>query len=239
MKILCAALTLSLLPGLALAEVPAPLTCLLAPARSSNIGTDLRGVVADVAVSRTDRVTAGQALVTLDTAVARASRDLAQVTVDGLAERLERGGTLAARNLISRDEINQLTTELGVARAELARAELEIARATIRAPFAGIIANVGIVEGELSGTDTLATLIDVDRLHAEMVFVDGAFNTFEVGEPVRLALDLTGDQVMGEVLRIDPFIDPTSNSFSAVAVIDNSDGTLPAGVNCRVLGTNE
>lgn len=223
----------------AAAEVPAPLTCLLAPARVSEIGTDLRALVTEVPVRRADAVAEGDVLVRLDTALAEAERRLAEITVQGLAARLARTEDLAGRNLVSRDEIEQLTTDLAVARAELARAELAIDRAAIRAPFSGIVSAVAVTEGELSGSEPLLTLIETDTLHAEMVFVDGAFGAFAPGDPVRAAIDLTGDRLEGRITRIDPFIDPASNSFTAVAEIPNLDGAVPAGVSCRVLGPGE
>jgi RND family efflux transporter MFP subunit len=234
-------LLLGLSPALLVAlpawsEVPPPLTCLLGPARVSEIGTDLRGIVTDVAVERTDAVAAGDPLVRIDTALARARRRLAAIAAEGLRARLARSDDLRARNLVSVDELEQLATDLAAAEAELALVELEIARATIRAPFAGIVSELSVTEGELSGSEPLLTLIETDRLHAELVFLDTAFGDFAVGDPVRMAVDLIGAEVEGRVTGIDPFIDPASNSFAAVAEIDNADGTLPSGVSCRVLG---
>jgi membrane fusion protein (multidrug efflux system) len=230
--LLAAGVAISALP--VLAEGPAPLTCLLAPARISDIGTDLRGIVAEVAVDRAAAVALGDPLVRLDTEVATAQRQLAQVRVDGLSARLSRSADLVSRNLISRDEIEQLGTELEIARMERARAELDIARSTIRAPFAGVVASLNVVVGELSGTDPLLTLIDLSELRAEMVFVDGVFGTIAVGDSLRLAIDLVGADVTAQVTAIDPFIDPASNSFTVIARVPNADGALPAGVSCRM-----
>ena len=224
-------------PAIVRAQEPAiaPLTCLLAPARVSAVGTDLRSIVADVPVSRADFVAAGDLLIQLDGALAQADLDVAEITVRALEERIARNEGLVGRNLISLDEVEQLRTDLALARADSSRASLQIARTTIRAPFAGYIAQTGVAEGELTGTEPLLQLIDVSTLRAEMVFLDSAFGRFEVGQNLRIAVDLVNAEVDGIITVIDPYLDAASNTFSVVAEIENADLLLPAGASCRIM----
>ncbi|MHA7889387.1 efflux RND transporter periplasmic adaptor subunit [Roseicyclus sp.] len=221
--------------GAAVAQVPEPLTCLLAPARVSAVGTDVRGIVADVPVDRADFVEEGAVLLQMDDTLARADLGLAEITVAALRPRAERAARLADNRLIPSDELDQLRTDLALAEAELARATEALERSVIRAPFAGYVAQVGVAEGELTGTDPLLQLIDVATLKAEMTFLDGAFGELTLGQVVNIAVDLVGAEVAGEITVIDPFLDAASNTFSVVAEIPNSDLGLPAGAACRVI----
>ncbi len=215
---------------------PEPLTCLLAPARVSAVSTELRSIVTDVPVSRADFVAEGDVMVVLDQSLARAERDVAEITAQSLRDRLARTDQLVSRNLISMDEVEQLRTDLALAEADLARVTLQIERTAIRAPFAGYIAQVNVTEGELTGTEPLLVLIDVGTLKAEMVFLDGAFGELELGQTVPMAVDLVNASVTGQITVIDPFLDAASNTFSVVAEIPNADLALPAGASCRITG---
>ncbi|UWQ96453.1 efflux RND transporter periplasmic adaptor subunit [Rhodobacteraceae bacterium M385] len=223
-----------LLAGPAAAQMAAPLTCLLVPARTSDIGSDRSGIVIAVEVTRGDFVEAGDPLVHFDTRLAEADLQVAQITIDGLQERLGRSEGLLNRNLISRDEIEALRTDLALASAEQARAQIEVERGTIRAPFAGYVAEVAIAVGELIGPEPLLRIIEVSELEAELVFLAGAFGEFSIGQDIALSVELTQANVAASVTAIDPFIDPTSNTFTVRAGIDNSDRAIPAGSSCAV-----
>lgn len=212
-----------------------PLTCLLVPQRESAIGADRSGIVAEVRAERAMTVKAGDLLVRIDDRVERADLDKARLVLEAATDRLRRAETLTAGNVISQDDIATLRTDAAIAAAEVTRAEIQLARTRITAPFDGRIASVAIEAGELIGPDPLLILIDTRRLKAELVFPVEAFGHWQVGQDIALSVDLVAGQAMARIRTIDNFIDPTSNSFSLVAEIDNADGRLPAGANCALV----
>lgn len=233
---LTAAAILSGLSGAATAQALLPLTCLLTPLRTSDIGSDRTGIVTTVEVGRADLVAAGDPLVQIDTSVPRADLEVARIRVAALAERLMRSEELVDRSLISLDEIGQLRADLELARAEEARAQMEIERATIRAPFAGYVTRVNVAPGELIGVEPLVQLIEVGRLRAELVYRAEAFGEIALGQTLPLRVELSAANVDGVVTAIDPFIDASSDTFTVIAEIENPDLLLPAGTSCTVRG---
>ena len=217
------------------AQTPEPLTCLLTPARISDLGTELRATVVEVPVARADRVSQGAALVELDRSLAQADLALAEIAAASLRDRLARTERLARSRLIPTDDLSQLRTDLALAEAELARARSVIERATVRAPFDGFVARIDVAVGELTDAEPLLQLIDVATLRAEMTFPDGDFGRLSPGRPLRLAVDLVDREVDAVVIATDPFLDPASNTFTVTAEIANPDLTLPAGAGCRLL----
>ncbi len=215
---------------------PEPLTCLLAPNRTSDVGSDRTGIVTQVEVSRADIVRRGEVLVRLDDRLAHADITVAQIAVDALGAQIARSEGLITNNLIPIDELERLRTEFQLAQAELDRAELELFRTEILAPFDGIVTEVAVAPGELISAEPLLRMIDMTTLKAEMVFLDGAFGEIQQEDVVDLFIDLTGAETEGRITAIDPFLDPASNTFSVVAEIANPDLALPAGVSCRVTG---
>lgn len=217
-------------------EPPAPLTCLLEPARESKIGSDHIGLIRSVNVRRADHVEAGDVLVELDPAMVEAEIRLNQVAIDDLRARIARTEVLGARKLIAQDEIEQMKTELRIAEATLAKTQTELAKTRILAPFDGVVADVFVAEGELTGTEPLIRLTETRTLKAGMVFVDSAFGQFTTGQSVTLVLPLTGAKVTAQITAIDPFLDPASNTFRVTAELANEDGAIPAGIACAFSG---
>jgi membrane fusion protein (multidrug efflux system) len=212
----------------AAAEQPLPLTCLLVPARTSNI-------VLSVDVTRADLVAKNDPLVIIDSEIAAADLVVARISIESLQERLGRSEGLLSRNLISRDEIGTLRTDLKLAVANEVRAQMELDRATIRAPFSGYVSEIGVSVGELIGPDPLLRLIDVSTLHAELVFLAAAYGQISTGDVLKVSVDLAATEVEAVVISIDPFIDTNSNAFTVLAEIANPDLVLPAGTTCDVI----
>ncbi len=217
------------------AQALQPLTCLLVPARTSDIGSDRVGIVRFVDVRRADFVEQNEPLVRIDAEIAEADLRVARISIVSLEERLGRSEGLLSRNLISQDEIGALRTDLQLALANEARAQMELERATIRAPFAGYVSDIGVSVGELIGSDPLLRLIEVSTLRAELVYLAGAFGQISVGDTLTVRVDLADAEVAAVVTAIDPFIDATSNAFTVLAEIENDDLALPAGTSCAVV----
>lgn len=229
------ALLLMLAAQPAWAELPEPLTCLLRPDRSSDIGAETGGIVASVAVKRSDSVARGDLLVQLDDRLARA--DLARATIarDITGDKLSRAEAVTAGRGISAEEVATLRADAAMAEADFRRAELMVERARILAPFDGTVAEVGTEAGQLINVQPLLRLIDTRKLRAEIVLPAEAFGQVTPGDVLPLAVELTGSHVAGRVLTIDAYIDPNSNSFSVIAEIDNATGAIPAGVSCSLM----
>ena len=68
-----------------------------------------------------------------------------------------------------------------------------------------------------------------------MVAPASQFGTIANGSPAPVAPDLPGvDAVTAGVSLVDPLVDAPSSTFRVRLAIDNRDGTVPAGVRCKV-----
>lgn len=210
------------------------ITCLLAPVRVANIASPITGLVEKVGYKRSDTVEKGAVLVQLNDRIAASDLELARITRQGLAEKLERAETLEKTKIISRDEIETLRTEYATSQAQVARAELLLDMTRITAPFSGVIANVMVEEGEVVGNANVMQLIDISTLRVELTFGRAAFGTMQVGASLNVAVDLVSKTVPATITSVDPFLDASSNTFSVLAAVNNRDLSLPAGANCSL-----
>lgn len=215
------------------ADLPAPLTCLLWPNRSSEIGAETGEIVADVLVRRTSRVKKGDLLVQLDDRIARAEMAKAVIFRDISGQKLKRAEAVTQGRSISADEIGTLRADAAMAEVDYKRAKLQIDRARILAPFDGTVADMMTEAGQLINVQPLLRLIETRRLRAEIVLPAEAFGQMHVGDQLLLTVELTKAKVEAQVATIDDFIDASSNSFTVIAEIDNPTYEIPAGAGCR------
>lgn len=211
-----------------------PLTCLLAPVEVAELGSREAGVVDEITVDRADFVKQGDPLLVLDQGLLEVDRRRQQVVVDSLSARIARNQTLADSKLIATDELEELKTNLALAKLDLERLEAMKARTVLRAPFSGFITDVYVAPGELVSEQPVMRLIDTRVLLAEMSYLDTDFGTIKVGQTLKFGFDLVKTQVSGTVVAVGPSIEPESNTFQVTAKIDNPKDALPAGISCRV-----
>lgn len=215
-------------------EVTLPAVGTVASSKGVSISTEVSGVVSSILFTSGAKVDKGDVLVQLDARVEKAQlqsaivrRNLAQVT----AER--------ARKLASSGAESQAQIDADVSARESANAEVEvlraqIARKTIRAPFAG---RLGIREVDIGqylnpGT-TVTTLESVEGVYVDFVLPQQ--EQVELGMKVRVTVsgrpDFLGE---GEIVAIDPKIDPTTRTIKLRATVRNADDDFHPGMFVNV-----
>lgn len=202
------------------------------------VGSRASGVVDRLYVRVGDTVAAGQLLARLDTrelvaqnearraSLATATADLAFVRTD-----LARKRRLAGEGLLPPADLDLADRSFAVAEAREteARAALEttgtqLGYATIRAPIAGVVANVATQEGETVAASlaapTFVTLIDLARLELWAYVDETDIGRVGAGQEVAFTVDTyPGVEFPGSVETIYPKAEIRDNVVDYVAVI--------------------
>jgi len=107
--------------------------------------------------------------------------------------------------------------------ATLAEAQAMLARTTVRAPFAGVVGNVHVREGEfLLAGSPIVTLGDLDTLRVETSDLDEiSVGQVAVGQKVEIAFEGLPEQLFtGRVVRISPMSDSEAGGVNYTAIVD-------------------
>jgi RND family efflux transporter MFP subunit len=127
------------------------------------------------------------------------------------------------------------------ARQQVAAAQAQVDGAVLRAPVAGRVTAVDIVEG------TLAPAGDAIRVMAGMEvaadFAESDLPSLKVGQPATVSIPATGDELPGTVLQIDPVAatggDGSVVSYTVTVGLDDlPEGVLP-GMTASVSVTTD
>jgi HlyD family secretion protein len=210
--------------------------------RRANLSPEIGGRVAHIGFREGDRVSKGDVLLRLEDKDLRANVRLAEREHEAagateqqaclsaeLAERdLHRNRELSREKIVSEETLDQLESHRDAERAackaarastrrsqaavELARAQL--AKTVLRAPFDGVVAEVGSELGEwvtpspaVMAVPGILDLIDPSSIYvsAPVDEVDSA--SIRTGLPARITLDPYPDNALdGEVSRVAPYV---------------------------------
>ncbi len=227
------------------------LTARTAPAESAFVYARATGTVAERRVDLGDRVVAGDILAVIAAPeiahqVARARAALAQAEAEAeLAElngkrarQLRASGGLSSETAEEREtRVRVSIAEAAAARAELARLEEIAGFQTIRAPFAGVIAERRIDRGDrVSGDQSAAGawLFHLVRLDELRVAVDAPpAQALALAAEAKAQLtfpEFPGENFPTQLARRAQFIDPESGTVRLEFSLANPDHRLPAGL---------
>ena len=207
---------------------------------SATLRAEATGTVQQVLVRPGRRVAAGQALVQLDPRPfdlaleeAEAALDEAQLRyvdnllpdsiVSGLAPTPERRANAEARS------------GLKAARARYEQAKLDRERATIRAPFAGVVDRVEVSVGErLGANQDVAAVVDMTNLRLEASVLEHDLPLIKPGGQAVITTAAAPDRpVVGRIATVLPVVDSTTRTGRALVQI-RGDGTLRPGMYADV-----
>jgi membrane fusion protein (multidrug efflux system) len=205
-----------------------------------SIRAEVTGRVARVRVRPGDAVRAGQVLVELDARPFDLALQEAEVS---LSEREQAYGDLYRPDSAATGQMPPqgrldafvIRSGLAAARVRLERARLDRARATITAPFAGVVDRVLTVPGDLVNAGSeISTLVDLRNLRIEAAVLEHDLPLIKIGgEAVITSAAAAGQSFNGKVIAVLPLVDSTTRAGRAF-VRTTGTGALRPGMYADV-----
>lgn len=202
--------------------------------------------VEELLVDVGDYVQAGQELVRLSTALLKTELDsrqaaLKQREAEAVNARLalERGKSIAEKNLLSTSDLDRLESEaIGAnGRVDAARADLEAARvrmgfARVVAPDAGVISSRSVSVGQIAQAGSeLLRLLRQNRVEWRGEVPESNLPDLRVGQSVTIT-SVDGREHIGTVRIVSPVVNP--NTHNGMVYVDvGSDDALRPGMFAR------
>lgn len=208
----------------------------LKPNEAVVISPEIAGRIARLPFGEGDKVAAGDTLVSLDADILRAEIDKAQSALNLAEANRERAMTLAKQGtgtLRARDEANAAFLE---AEANLTLARARLAKATIKAPFSGVVGIRAVSVGAyVNPGDRIVGLADVDPIKVDFRVPALALSRLQPGMTIHATVDaFPGQTFEGKVYVIDPIVDANGRAVRLQARIPNPERRLFPGLFARV-----
>lgn len=212
--------------------------------RSSELRFQTGEQIAHVWVKNGDRVRAGQKLAQLDLfrlerAFAQAKDNLAQSKLELQDVLIGRGYSLDSQNQVPDEEMELAKVKSGYNRALIAYqlAEEELRKATLYAPFDGVIANLNTKEMNLAPTgDPFCLVLNDKQVEIQFSVLESELPSVKRGCKVSVTPFANGtvsEPLYGTVTEINPYVE--SNGMVKVKSVIPNNGTLLEGMNVNIL----
>ena len=219
--------------------------------RVASLSTSVNGLVKRVRVDAGDRVSAGKALIHLDSAMARLALDRTKAAAQEARAQLseqqrlrDEAKEMFERGLIPETRLHSAESERRVAAARVDRLVAEqkeqqeiVRRHTVVAPFTGVISNKFTDPGEWVATGTtVLELVDTQRLRIDVQVPQERYRQISVGAPVSVELDaIAGRLHKGKVIARVPVNNPGARTFLVRVNIENGAKEMAPGMSARVV----
>jgi len=218
----------------------------LTPEKSATIRAEMSGSVVQTYAEAGQRVTAGQQLAQLDASVLRDQQISAQGAVTtaqsaydiaqrelSRAQTLEKAGAIAERDVEqARNAVVASRGQLSTARAQLANINKQLDKASVQAPFSGVVSARSVNAGDVVTPGTaLYTVVDPGSMQLEASVPADALGDVRVGMPVDFTVTgYPSRHFTGRITRVNPTADPTTRQVKILASIPNAGNTLVGGL---------
>lgn len=200
------------------------------------IKPEIDGRILQIHVREGQAVGKGAKLVTLDAAEfeAQLAANAADIKIAQVS--FNRAKELAVRQMVSRQELDQLEARLDQAKAQERLIRVQLAKSVISAPFAGVVGFRQVSPGayvergqelfNLEQTRPLQLAFKAPEIHVRSI-TPGTQVSFEVDA-------FPGQRHLAKVFALDATLDPATRSIPVRARLGNREGQLRPGMFARV-----
>ena len=211
-------------------------TAILEAEQEAQLVAEADGLVIEILAEEGDLVARGDVLARLDTdrAVLEAARS--QANLERLERALERQQELVKRGMASDEAADQIQAEYEMTKAALALVELSLEKASIRAPFAGVVTERMVKLGQqVKMYQQTFALADFSSLNAVMDVPERNSSALQVRQLVDLDfMAYQGASVVGQIERISPVVNASTGTVRVTVAVGNEDRTLRPGMLAQI-----
>ena len=218
----------------------------LEPEEQATVRAEVGGAVLRTAAEQGQRVEKGGVLAQIDDATlreaelsARAAVTTAQNTADVNKRQVERNdallkaGAIAERDVeLARNQYSAAEAQLANAKSMLANAQKQLAKATVRAPFSGIVSARTVSAGDIIQIGTaMFTIVNPSTMRLEASVPADQLSAARIGMPVDFSVNgYPSRQFTGRITRVNPVADPTTRQVRIIVSLPNASGQLVGGL---------
>ena len=202
------------------------------------------GIVEKILFEEGSPVTAGDALLVLESSLYQAQLQESKARVNLSQIAYKRAASLVKKRVGSQQDLDSSLAQLRVDQAQQALAQTRLDKMTIHAPFDGTVGLRQFSPGDyVNAGQDLVELTDIKTMKVDFRVPENKLANIRVGQQVNVLVDaLRGEEFNGTIYAISPSIDANGHNIAVRARIENRDNLLRPGLFARIriiTGTND
>lgn len=206
------------------------------PVRSASVISELPGRITWLGFDEGDRVTAGQALVRLDTSSQQVTAEQIDIQIEQLRVDLDRQQRLQQRGLGTPVAIEQIETQIAVLESQRRQTDVSTRQARTTAAIDGVVVERLAEVGEIAAPGApIGRIIDISTIVVRVGLPEREIGFVDEGMPVTVRIEADGSQHTGTLHRVGLEANRLNRTFPLEIQIANADGRLRSGMRATVL----
>jgi membrane fusion protein (multidrug efflux system) len=200
------------------------------------VSTELGGVVAEIDFQNGGVAKKGDLLMRLDSSAEEAQLHTAQADLELAKANLERERDLAARKVVSKQELDSAQSTFGQKQGAVDNMLAFIAKKEVRAPFDGMLGIRQVNVGQMINSgQQVVQLTALDKVYVDFALPQQNLPQLGTGYDARVHADaLPGREFKGKVTAINSMVDAVTRNVGVQATLENPDHVLRPGMFVKV-----
>ena len=191
---------------------------------TQNVAPSLTGKIEHIYCEVGDRVSQGQALVTMDQTQYKTTK----ISLANLETEKNRIEQLLKTGSATQQQYDQILAQYNSTKEQLDFLQINT---YVKAPFSGVISAKNYEDGELYSGQPILVLTQIDKLKALVAIPEAYFPKFKAGMKLTLTSEIYPDQIFPATVEVVyPTIDASSHTFQVKIVIPNGKNLLRPGM---------
>lgn len=198
---------------------------------------EMAGTLQRVYVQKGQKVSKGQLLASIDDG--GMSSQLAQLKTQAELSKttFERQKRLWEQKIGSEIQFLQAKTNYQAQVNAIKQAESQLGKATIRAPFSGIIDDIikdqGTVVAPGPGSEVFR-IVNLSDMYIDVEVPEAYLNSVNNGKQVLVFFPILNDSIVTEIRQTGNFINPSNRSFTVEIPVPNKNGAIKPNLTAKV-----
>lgn len=202
----------------------------LLPDEEVDLSFETSGKVVSINFTEGATVNKGELLAKVNDAPLQAQLKKLEAQLSLAQDRVFRQDALLKEEAVSKEEYEQVETDLASLKADIELIKANIAQTELRAPFDGVIGLRQISEGAYASPNTVvAKLTKITPLKVEFAVPERYANQIKKGTNLSFEIEGKLSKYHAKVYATESKIDPVTHTLSVRALYSNTNGTLLPG----------
>lgn len=204
--------------------------------QGATVSAELAGTVAEIKFQNGGVARQGDVLMKLDASSEEAQLRTAEADLELARADLERARDLAARNVVSKAELDSAESKFKQKEGTVSNMRSMITKKEVRAPFDGQLGirlvNVGQM---ITAGQQVVSLQALEPLYVDFALPQQYLSKLSEGLDVRVQTDvMPGQEFVGKLTALNSSVDPVTRNVTLQATLDNRDRSLRPGMFAKV-----
>lgn len=193
------------------------------------LNAEMGGLITSISVKEGQRVTKGQVIAQIDASVLSSNLHELQTQLEYAEYMLEKQEELNKRGVGSEFELEAARNQVASLKASMKSLSTQQGKATIRAPFTGVIDQVFARQGQMAGpASPIVRLVNNSTIDVVASISEKHYAKIKKGTNMTVSFPNYSDtSITMKVTNVGNYIEPTNRTFRISSTVKNNNYFLP------------